>query len=244
MGKNRKMRALAALTACLGFSSFVSAAPITTLFNTGIATNDANGNPSSVVADAANDPHYTVTSTPAGPNAPFPAVVVDQNGGAYPFTDGMGNTVWQADSSLSKWISIHAQENTTEASSTATFYTYNTTFDLTGFVPSTAHITGKFYEDDIVQDILINSTSLGVFQGGGNASGAGVSFNVSSGFVAGVNTLTFIIENYPTGISPNPTGLDVQMTGTATALPEPASLAFGGITAGLMMLRKKHGAKK
>jgi hypothetical protein len=224
------LRNCAALMVCLGLANFAPAALITTLYNTGV---DASGNP---LADGASDPHYNITTTPAGAITPQAAFVVDQNGGGYPFT------VWEADSSISKWISIDAQEDVEEPSSTSAFYTYVTTFNLTGFLPTTASITGKLYEDDIIQDILINTTDLHLYQGGGNASGAGFPFNITTGFVAGTNTLTFIVENYPTGVNPNPTGLNVQMTGTATAVPEPASLGFLAVGAALSLRRRARRA--
>ena len=74
--------------------------PILSLFNTGVATNDANGNPATLIGDGAPDPHYAITSSPDGSGQ---AAVTIQ--GAYPFG------YWKADSTTSKWISPHANEN-------------------------------------------------------------------------------------------------------------------------------------
>ena len=241
MRKINKLRGMVALWACLGVGSFVSAAPITTLFNTGVSANDSNGNPTGVLADGATDTHWTLQSTPDTSTAAAP-FVVNQNGNTYPI-DG---TVWVLDNSLSKWISLHANESTPADTlyETPGSYTYTTTFNLTGFIPSTASITGKYWEDDFVTDILINTTDTGLSQNGGNTNGAGQSFSITSGFIPGVNTLTFIVYNYPTNIRPNPTGLNVEMTGTATTLPEPASLGFLAAGGVLAMRRRNRRATK
>ena len=58
-------------------------------------------------------------------------------------------------------------------------------------------------------------------------------FVISTGFVAGVNTLDFLVDNFGGG----PTGLRVELSGTAdvAAVPEPATLSSADV-AGLMGL--------
>ncbi len=58
-------------------------------------------------------------------------------------------------------------------------------------------------------------------------------FTISSGFVAGANTLDFVVHNAPLGFDPsvNPTGLQVIMAGTANEVAEPSGLALIGIGA-------------
>jgi hypothetical protein len=56
------------------------------------------------------------------------------------------------------------------------------------------------------------------------------SFTLSGGFIAGVNTLDFIVYNVPQD-SGNPTGLRVEMSGTAdpnSQVPEPVSFVLLG----------------
>ena len=55
-----------------------------------------------------------------------------------------------------------------------------------------------------------------------NGFTAYTAFVIASGFVAGVNTLDFIVHNdYQVG--GNPVGLRVEMTGTASPVPLPAA---------------------
>lgn len=66
-------------------------------------------------------------------------------------------------------------------------------------------------------DILINGNSLG-FTTPSNAYAIGFfPFSISSGFVAGLNNLDFVVANSGGG----PTGLRVEMNGTANLLPAP-----------------------
>ena len=112
---------------------------------------------------------------------------------------------WIGDNSSSAWIAP-----VTGNFSPAGFFSYRTTFDLTGMDPASATLSGQWATDDGGVDILINGTSTG-------ASSAGFSsftpFQISSGFVPGTNTLTFMVVNgSPNG---NPTGLRVEMTALA-----------------------------
>jgi hypothetical protein len=59
-------------------------------------------------------------------------------------------------------------------------------------------------------DILINGESLGLTNNAG--FGGFTDFVIESGFVAGLNTLDFVLYNAPTGA--NPAGLRVEMTGS------------------------------
>ena len=68
------------------------------------------------------------------------------------------------------------------------------------------------------------------------------SFSIDSGFVSGINTLDFVVQNL--GTQPNPTGLLItDLCGTAEPLnvPEPsaAALVFMGILALMMAIHFK-----
>src|SRR5262249_46915482 len=85
-------------------------------------------------------------------------------------------------------------------------------------------ISGLWAQDNSGVDILINGVSTGQLGGG---FGGFTAFAINSGFVAGTNTIDFIVNN-----GGGPTGLRVEMTGSASpvtgGIPEPASLVLMG----------------
>jgi hypothetical protein len=93
--------------------------------------------------------------------------------------------------------------------------------------PATAVLIGQWATDNTGSDIVINGVSTGHTAAG---FGGWSSFTLSSGFIAGVNTLDFIVYNVPQEFG-NPTGLRVEMSGTAdpnSQVPEPVSLVLLG----------------
>lgn len=200
------------------------------LFNTGV---DSAG---IVLADGATDPHYQLIESA---EAPFSsacllcAYVVDQNG--WP----VGGGVWAADTSSSKWIAPKPDESMAAGSDGVGTYEYQTTFDLTGLIPSTAQIAGVWTSDNGGIEILLNGVEV---------SGATLNdyhtlnnpFSITAGFVAGLNTLDFVVANDPGGAEGNPTGVRAELSGTADPVPEPATwglVALGLIGAGLLHRR-------
>jgi PEP-CTERM motif len=191
----------------------LSAAPIT-VFGTGL---DSNGQ---VLIDGAVDPHYQLILSDS-PLYPGPdAVVADTQ------ISPVDN--WISTGMTSKWISIRADAATHNPEGA---YIYRTTFDLTGFDLATVMLTGRFAPDD-VGAIFLNNV----------ASHKDVCcyyrwapFTISSGFVTGVNTLDFLVENSGGG----PTGIRVDLAGTGnvSAVPEPGTwmlLVIGGGAFGLL----------
>ena len=87
-------------------------------------------------------------------------------------------------------------------------YTYQTTFNLTGIDISKVSLVGSWAVDNTGIDILINGVSTGITSPG---FGSYVSFTITNGLVAGVNTLDFKMNNAPA--TPNPTGLRVNLKG-------------------------------
>ncbi len=76
---------------------------------------------------------------------------------------------------------------------------YKTTFDLTGYEPTTAFIKLRWAMDDVTTGILLN----GVMVPGSTVALLGFSgwnpITISSGFRAGINTLEFLVGNVDSG---------------------------------------------
>jgi hypothetical protein len=144
------------------------------------------------------DPHYTLVAS-ADTNSPGPA--------AYTLAPGFPVPPWVEESTDSRWIAPKGNQSSGSAPGD---FTYRTTFDLTGFDPNKASITGRWTSDNGGTDILLNGASLGITQSGNFAGFA--DFTIASGFVAGTNVLEFVVNNAGTDI--NPTGLRVEMRGT------------------------------
>lgn len=188
-------------------------APIPKLFNTGV---DEQGNP---LPEAHADPHYRIVEIPEGE-------LVDTN--AFTLRAGFPVGPWMAEGPLSRWIAPAADQSAGNAPGN---YVYRTTFDLTGLDPTKALITGRWVSDNGGVDILINGVALGFTNPGNfNAWNESNDFTIDSGFVAGINTLDFIVNN--AGADVNPTGLRVEMRGTVELPDEAPSIVVqptGGI---------------
>lgn len=185
-----------------GLTATLQAAPIPKLFNTGVNDAGAALGPNTV------DPHYEIVEIPE-------FVVVSSN--AFTLSPGFPVGPWIAESPLSRWIAPMANQSTGSAAGN---YIYRTTFDLTGFDPTKASITGRWVSDNGGMDIVINGVSLGLTNPGNfdNWTDANA-FTITTDFVAGTNTLDFVVNNAGTDI--NPTGLRVEMRGTVE-LPDEA----------------------
>lgn len=182
----------------------VQAFPIN-IFNTGV---DASG--VIVPGGTVGDLHYSLISAP--PDA-VSTIKAETHASGFPFG------IWSGDNTLSRWIG----PNTQYLNGPAGNYIYRTTFDLGGLDPLTAVLNGLWATDDVGLDILINGASTGhtITYPGYTAFS---SFTISNGFIAGVNTLDFVLTNLG-----GPTGLRVQVTGSANAaatVPEPATLGL------------------
>ena len=210
-----------AITACAGFSdsAFAVPVPIPGLFPTGV---DGAGVP---LPDGAIDPNYALTiSSDATYPPPFAYVV------AAPLPP-----LWVANTASAKWINPAGV-----ATSMLTGpYEYEHTFDLTGLNPSTAIIFGEWALDDglIGNTILINGSPTGIthpYPGWASVS----SFGITSGFIPGINTLTFITTNEPSG-GFNPTGLFVESLAGTAEVPEPAGAVW--FACALLASRRRRG---
>ncbi len=107
-------------------------------------------------------------------------------------------------------------------------YNWTLTFNLTGYIPSTATLTGRFLADNSATVSLNGGSVLATATSFSNWT----TFTASSGFVAGLNTLTFSATNLAQTTGPNPTGIRVEFTSSnVSAVPEPSAalLALAGL---------------
>jgi hypothetical protein len=169
-------------------------------------------------------------------------MVVDPDGG--PCT-------WAATGPGWGWIALesnyHWEQPGYDINDPTGWYDFQITFDLSGFEADTVGISGSWAADNYGY-ILLNGKSTGVTFGTNIWSFLTLhSFEITSGFQPGLNTLDFMVYNIPP--NPNsppacgdPTGLAVEMTGDGVLVPEPASLGLCGLAliAGFAYLRKRH----
>jgi len=179
-------------------------AAIPGLFNTGV---NAAG---SLLADNQSDPHYQLIVQP-GSGLTDRAVAPDP--------------AWVAANSTSRWISVAADRLGPVGD-----YTYRTTFDLTGFDPATATLSGMLASDNTGMGITLNGvTTLHVASNFGDF--LPFTFNVGASFVAGINTLDFKLNNG--GEAANPTGLRVDgLTGTVNWSVDQRGTGFARVADG------------
>lgn len=139
---------------------------------------------------------------------------------------------WVANNASRRWIwqdSLGQPVNVTR--------TFRTTFDLSGLDETTALLSGLWAADNTGLDIFINGNSTGNTCAGFSAL---CGFNITSGFVSGINTLDFQVRDVGS-IS----GLLVSsLSGTAdesiTEVPEPGLIAIFGLgLIGLGLARRK-----
>lgn len=168
--------------------------PIAKLFNTGVNASGVS------LPDDAKDSHYRLV---LGGTDAFAAT----SAGGFPIGP------WMGDTAASAWISPSVTTVAPSDGTSNTRYHYETTFDLTGFNPATARLSGRWATDNDGIDILINGTSTG------NANTAQfpvwTPFAISSGFIAGTNRLTFIVNNGSPGGGGDPTGVRAEVWGSA-----------------------------
>lgn len=212
---SRIVIALSILACTLAVAESVQGAAVI-LRNTGVA---ANG--SLYSNDQLTDNKYNLVSSPLGANiTPFARAAA----GGFPVGP------WLADNSTSRWITPTIADNHAVGT-----YTYSTTFDLTGLIASTANVNGRWASDNNAV-MRLNGSQVSLSP----SFTAWTNFNITNFFVAGVNVLEFVVTN-AAGTVGNPTGLRVEMSGTATPVPEPASIAMWSLGAlGLVFARRKR----
>ena len=200
----------------LAFSAAVASASSITVYGTGV---DNNGN---CLAGGSIDPHYMITAGPGTENGPINAIVVDA-GGLPCGTVAQSNSLTPGGGVM----------------------TYTTTFDLSGYDPASASIAGTWDGDDSPVGVYLNGQEITWTWNTNTCCYFWGDYSATSGFVAGVNTLSFSIlqnDNWYDYARIGEGTVTVQPLDTS-AVPEPSSfvLLFSGI-AGSSRLRgrKKH----
>lgn len=171
---------------------------------------DGSGTP---LAPGLVDPHYTV------------------GGNAFAINPSLHG--WVGNTATSSWISNDASSFGGPGP-----FTYQTTFDLTGLSASTAQIGGLLSADD--QATIYLNGNL-VFTGDQDSTSPWSrleAFSITSGFIGGINTLDIVVPNNIETANDGPTGLQLDISGTAST-PEPASLALVGLGLGALKLFRR-----
>lgn len=185
--------------------------------STGLGANGA------ALAPGAVDAHYTVT----GGDLTDAPTYAAQNPTGFP-------GYWPQNDDLSGWITP-ALTGSDAANQPEFIFTYTTRFDLTGYDIVTARIDGRLAVDDSLRAVLLNGQDIG-FTANGYSSFK--SLAITGGFVAGVNTLSFVVGNDNGG----PTGLRVELASTLVPVPEPAAALLMAGGCGVLLLRRRLAA--
>jgi hypothetical protein len=202
------------------------------LYNTGL-----NSTGSGLQTQGIGDAHWTITTNPDGITPGTAANVTE--GSSFQFGPGG----WVPNNTNSQWISplatYGATPNTTQTDLPGD-YTFQTTFDLTGLDPTTAILAGRIAADDHIVEIELNGVNTGFVPDDALEHSTYDHydyFELTSGFISGINTLDFILSNNDnsavTGSNVgNPVGMQVQLVGVAdpaavtSPVPLPAAVAL------------------
>ena len=169
----RRFAALAVLIGSLTAPASAQTVAIPGLFNTGV---DAAG--TATLANGSQELHYTIIAGPPG----FTST-------AFVLNNQLSGTYFQSPNS--KWI----WQTAAGTPGSATF-TFRLTFNLTGLNPATASISGD-WGTDYNGFIQLNGGAESFALTGSNTANFSTShaFSFNSGFVAGINTLDFVVTD-------------------------------------------------
>ncbi len=221
MSKNIKFSTSVAAIALAGVAYGATFSPakaaVTDLFNTGV------NNAGALLGPAVQDPHYRLISAPAG--VPIGPGSLEQWSVPGYFSQPTAS---------SQWIQPLVEGN---APASPPNYVFGTTFTVPAG-ETALFLSGTWAADDSGVQVLLNGNPLASTPGPFNNQQQAFSF--TSGFVPGVNTLQFVVNN--TALN---TGLQVQgLSVRTTAIPfefEPQQGLLLGVPLfiGLRQLKKR-----
>lgn len=199
-----KIAAVALLTA----SSAQAVVIVGELYNTGVGV----GGVALAAGNGQTDGNYTITAATHAGAAIGPAATYF-------------NAAYAAENAGSRWIAFQgniAAIPSVVGNPDVGFFDLTTSFDLTGFVPGTASITGRWGTDN-QGEIFLNNISTGITLTQVNTANFRVlsAFAINSGFVSGLNTLTLRVTN-----NGGPTAGRFDNLVLSASVPEPASWAM------------------
>jgi hypothetical protein len=206
------LRSIAVLT-LLSLTALAQAASIVGLKNTGADS-----------ASGSQDLNYALVGSPTT------ALII----GGYGWDAASINAAWDSNNAISQWLTPEQDGNASLDPTVSGFYTWKLKFDLTGFDSSTASFSAR-YRTDNAGTVSLNGTNLGANITDPQSYSSSVPWMVFTAlsplFVAGVNELTFTVQNdfQPVG---NPSGIRVEFVSSmVSAVPEPEGLilAVAGI---------------
>jgi hypothetical protein len=134
--------------------------------------------PGNVLPDGATDPHLQLIQNPDVAHPGSGTFVVDQGG--FPL-----GGCWYKDDNISKWIAPYADASTVSPEGRSFS---ETTFNLSGFDPATARITGTWSTDNEGMGILLNGIPTG-FNTPGESYRSPSPFGIEGGFLREKNEL-------------------------------------------------------
>jgi hypothetical protein len=157
------------------------------------------------------------------------AAFANARNGVFPTASG----TWLLNTADSRWLGPTQFPATGLLNNVPGDFTYQLDFTITPLqFANTARFTARIASDNSTTSILLNGNAIAVPTGVNFRTWTGLS--VASGFVAGLNTLKFKVNN-AAGATGNPTGFRVEfLSSQVEVLPEPGTWAMFLIGFGLI----------